>query len=221
MKLSELIALYRSDADDGVAPYLANDADLTIWLNEAVEEAAVRARLIFEDSDNSICVIPVTAGRKAYYLDELVCFVTKAWFTPTGSTETVELTLTDRFEQDRVHPGRRGLTQPPTELIVDDTTVTLGCIPEAAGSLRIDVYRLPNCPMKELTDAPEIAPVHHRHLVPWATHRAYSRPDSELQDLERAKVEIKRFETMFGLRPDAMQRRDFHANTPMHNKAYW
>ena len=54
MNLAALIAQFRADADDSVSPYLWPDASVKRWLNEAVAEAALRARLLHESSSTTI-----------------------------------------------------------------------------------------------------------------------------------------------------------------------
>lgn len=226
MELAELINLYRTDADDEVEPYLASDAEVTALLNEAEEEAAIRARLLLDSSTTAVCDIAVstgavTAGTRVYALHESVFEITRAAFIQTGSTTEYELYLTDRVEQDRAHPGWRSLVDIPRQLIVDDTKIELGCKPSVDGIIRIECYRTPLVKIEDsATDSPEINRVHHRHLVHWVLHRAYSRPDSEIFDPNRAALEEGRFTQHFGIRPDANNRRDVQANREHHNRAW-
>lgn len=219
MTLAELISQFRTDSDDVEAGGLSSDADITIWLNEAVEEAAIRASLIHEADNPAVCEISIDAGTSIYQLHDAVIDITRADFIPTGSTERVNLTLTDRVEQDRKRPNWRTTTDVPHELIQTDTGVRMGCIPSVSGLLVMECNRLPLAPMASDSDTPEIGRVHHRHLVHWALHRCYMRPDAEVHDPGRAAVALGEFERYFGLRPDADLRRSFQANTPMHNKA--
>ena len=68
MNLEQLIAQFRIDADDLVQPYLWPDEWVAPWLTEAVSEAAVRGRLIYEAADPAICEIAVTPGMATYPL---------------------------------------------------------------------------------------------------------------------------------------------------------
>ena len=54
MKRPELIALFRSRADDVAAPYLWSDLDAVAYLDDAHREAAIRARLIRDSSTPAI-----------------------------------------------------------------------------------------------------------------------------------------------------------------------
>ena len=221
MNLAELITQFRSDADDAVLPYLFDGADVTRWLNEAQDEAAVRARLIYEDSNPDICRIAVTAGTATYGLRPSVTEIALAWFVATGGTKRQPLTLIDRIELDRIRPDWRERIEAPEFVIQDDTSIRLGCIPEADGTIQLECYRLPSAAMEDDDDAPEIHRAHHPHLVNWALSRAYGRPNTETHDAERGAKALAAFTAVFGLRPDADMRRSSWNNQPQHNKAVW
>ena len=222
MKLSQLRTQFRSDADDVVAnPYLFADADVTMWLNEAETEAALRADLLHDSTTADVCEIAVVAGTSAYSLHAAVNRVTYATFTITDASCPTVLRLIDRIELDRIRPDWRTLQQPPEHLIVEAGKARLGCIPSDDGVLAIECYRAPLVAMAADDDVPEIMPASlHRHLVQWALHRAYSRPDTETYDAGRAKAALQEFEHFFGPRPDAAMKQAFEAR-PQFNKAWW
>lgn len=222
MTLAELIAQFRVDAEDSVAPYLFTDAVVTGFLNEAEEEAALRANLLHESSDPSVCEINVVAGTSTYPLHASVFAVTYATWTPSGSTERIELTLIDRIEADRTMGSDwRTRSKDPSSLIIEDTRLRLTCIPLRAGLLRIECYRAPLTQMIGSDDTPKINRAHHRHLVQWALHRGFSIPDKEVFDPGRAEIAEAKFTRQFGIRPDADMRRASQANRPLTNKAVW
>lgn len=221
MTLAELIALFRSDADDIVAnPYLWSDAELKGWANEAEQEAALRAKLLFDASTTAVCQIAIVAGTTSYPLHAKVHDVEHARIIDSAGNVT-RLTLTDRIELERVRPDWRYETRPPRALIRYDGRIEVDCIPDADYTLRLEVHRLPMEDMADNADTPEIAPIHHRHLVKWMLHRAYQRPDSETHDPERSAKAEQAFTKVFGRRPDANLRRDQQANRPQFNKAVW
>ena len=220
MTLAELRALFRVDADDEVIPYLWTDAQVTGWLNEAEEEAAERAGLIPEDFAPEVCVIAVTAGTASYTTHPAILDITRAAFTPTGG-DALDLYLIDRLELDRIKPDWRTSTEEPAYLIHDDTKARIVPTPTVAGVLSIECHRLPLSPMEDDEDSPEIARTHHRRLVHWALHRAFSKPDAEVFDETRAAIGEREFTRYFGIRPDAQTRKDTRANRPHHNKPVW
>lgn len=226
MTLSELVNQYRVDADDRVGPagsYHAETSMIQDWLDEAEEEACIRKRLLRETSNGAICTINVTTTAGSVYpLHSAVAWITRADFTPTGDTDPINLQLCDTVYLDRVRPNWRTTTENPNFLIVDDTSVQLGCIPEADGTLTLEVYRVPLDKMEDrASESPEIGRIHHRPLVHWALHRNYSRPDSEVYDPSRGDKELAAFTAYFGQRPDADMRRDQEVSRPQGNVAHF
>ena len=80
MTLAQLIAQFRREADDEVAPYLFSDAVVTDWLNEAVDEACVRSLLIKDWSTTAVCNIAITAGTSTYSTHPSIINITRAEF---------------------------------------------------------------------------------------------------------------------------------------------
>ena len=220
MTLDELIAQFRSDTDDLKPDYLSSDALVTQWLDEAQEEAAIRKSLLHESVNPAICQIAVLAGVRTYPLHPSVTLVDYAQFVATGSTRIVELTATDRLTLDKTRPGWRAETDEPCQYIQNDATIEFNCLPREAGLLTIEALRAPLLSLAD-SDAPEIGRAHHRHLVQWALHRCYSRPDAEVHDPKRAALALAEFTRYFGIRPDADLLRTHAANLPSHNRAYW
>lgn len=218
MSLDELIDAYRGDTNDRTEQPLVSKEDVVRYLNEAEEEACIRANLIFDQSTPAVCEIVVTAGISVYKLHAAVLNVNKAYFTPTGGTE-VELCIIDRLELDRRERGWRKKTETPRYLIQDDVRIQLGCIPESAGALRIECYRLPLRSIED-SDKPEIHRAHHGHLVKWVSYRAYATPDSELFDPARSARSLAEFEQHFGYHPGAQLKRNFETDTAMRNQVY-
>jgi hypothetical protein len=220
MTQEELIAIFRRDTDDLVAPYLSSDASIIQWLAEAEQEAAIRARLIHDVSTAAVCRINVISPTSTYNLHPAIIEMSRAAFTPAGSTTETELYLTDTVEQDRMFPGWRTTIDTPRQAIQTDTQLRLCCIPGNDGVIALEAYRLP---LSDPDDSwePEIAAIHHRHLVLWALYRCYSRPDEELFNQKKSDVALLDFTRVFGLRPETNMRRDSQANRPLFNKAVW
>ncbi len=222
MNLRELIASFRKDGGDEAAGYLWDDPTATRFLNEAEDEACIRQKLIREKSDTSICQIAVQAGLSTYDLDPHVIDVVYAGMTyassPTMTPYRLGKTTSDELDQYR--PQWRVLKCRPQNIICYDKSIELDCIPDAAYTINLEVFRLPNNPMSAMDDEPEINAVHHRHLVPWALHRAYSTQDGETENAGRAKKFEDQFDLYFGKRPDANNRRRQNASKPHRNRAW-
>lgn len=224
MNKSDLVKKYRIDAEDRVVPYFATTSMIVAWLNEAEEEAAIRAHLLREVSNPDLCEIAVTvAGGNTYPLHEAMVWITRAQFIPDGLTaaDACPLHLISHTEIDRVFPRWRTTTEQPRYLIVHDTTVQLGCLPLTDGLLQLEGCRVPLDKIEDRTsESPEINRAHHRHLVLWALYRNYSRPDSQVYDPGRAQKALDEFERMFGARPDGKLRRDIEQDRHHANRAW-
>lgn len=220
MTKEELIAIFRRDTDDLAARYLSSDTSIIQWLAEAEHEACIRARLIHDVSTPAVCRINVKAPSPTYKLHPAILDITRAAFTATGSTTEHVLYLTDTVEQDRRFPDWRTTVDTPRQAIQTDTQLRLCCIPGSDGVIALEAYRLPTSD-SDASWEPEISAVHHRHLIQWALHCCYSRPDVDVYDQKRAELALSRFTSVFGLRPETNMRRDAQANRPLFNKAVW
>ena len=221
MNLEQLIEQFRIDADDLVQPYLWPDDWVAPWLTEAVSEAAVRGRLLYEAANAAVCQIAVAANTATHDLHKSLFELVHLRFQATGATTSSVVTIKAREELDRIRPGWRDETGTPRHAIQDDTRITLVPRPELAGTLHIEGYRVPLKALENDTDKPELHEAHHRHLVHWALHRAFTKPDSETIDPTRAAAAEAAFTHYFGPSPDADLRRSTRHDEVQTNKAFW
>jgi len=221
MTLTQLIAAFRTDADDAAAPYLWSDTEVTGWLNEAQDEAAIRGKLIFESSDTQICNISVTALLGSVYATHAsIHEIVYASLTDSSGVVT-KLELKDRIELDRIKPDWRTCTDKPEYLIHQDKSIRLAGLINASYTVKLEVHRLPKAVLATGADVPEINSIHHATLVDWALYRAYLKPDSETLSPGKAQDALARFTDYFGERPNAQLRKDENANRQHVNKTYW
>lgn len=221
MNLEQLIAQFRIDAEDLVQPYLWLDEWVASWLTEAVSEAAVRGRLLYEASNPAVCQIAVAASAATHELHKSLFELVHLRFQATGAAASSVLSIKAREELDRIRPGWRDETGTPRHAIQDDTRITLVPRPEVAGTLHVEGYRVPLKPLANDTDKPEIHEAHHRHLVHWALHRAFSIPDTEAFDAARADRAEAAFTRYFGIAPDSDMRRQTREDVLHVNKVFW
>ena len=221
MNLEALLKQFRVDADDAVAPYRASDEAVTGWLNEAEQEACIRGRLLHESGNAAVCQVAVTAGAANYPLHESLYEIDYIALKLDGDTRHYPVKLLSREELDRTVPGWRERTGRPKYAIQGDTSIRLACTPDAAGTLLLEGYRLPLYPMQDTSDEPEINQAHHAQLVHWALHRAFSVPDSQTIDKDRAQLAEMAFARYFGLRPDSNLRRATRQDVERHNVVHW
>ena len=221
MNLEQLTAQFRVDADDLTEPHFWDAEWIATWLTEAQAEATIRKRLLYEASNPAVCQIAVLADTATHDLHKSLFELVHLRFQATGATTSSVLTIKAREELDRIRPGWRDETGTPRHAIQDDTRITLVPRPEVAGTLHVEGYRVPLKALENDTDKPEIHEAHHRHLVHWALHRAFSKPDSETIDPTRAATAEAAFTRYFGPSPDADLRRSTRHDEVQTNKAFW
>lgn len=224
MTLAQLIARYRTAAHDKAQPYFASDEEVTEWLNDAVREAAIRGRLIHESADPLVCRIAVEPDQSVYPLHAALYELTYLAVLPADGARPCGIRLISEEALDAARRDWRYGTGPSEFAIQGDKSLRLAPTPRTAGTLVVEGYRLPMTIM-ELADKdtaePEINESHHIHLVQWALFRAFSIPDSELLDPNRAALAEDEFTRYFGARPDSDLRRITREDVPHHVEAFW
>lgn len=218
MKLADLIRRFRTEANDKAQPYFWSDAEVTDWLNDAEEEAALRGRLIYEAANPDVCQIDIVAGQRVYPLHPAMVELSNLSFTAGPGERVYPVRLMSPEGIDRALPNWREQAGFDSGTrwcgwiiaIQSDRTLQIAPEPLIDGTLSMCGYRLPIAPM-EPEDAedvePEINAAHHRHLIQWALHKAFSIPDTEAFDASRAEIAENEFTRYFGLRPDSDLRR--------------
>lgn len=215
MTLEELIGHCRRDLDDMATPYLYSDEELTGWLNQAVLEAAIRARLIKDDArtNPALCALAVTAGAPDIAISDDIFVVRHAFIE--GAPRPLYRVTTKTL--DRLEPGWDQLVPAdiagePKYLVMDVSQGIVRLHPPSAtaGELHLRVWRKPTDAerMEVPTDEPAIRITDPETLKHWALRCAFLVKDSELYDTERAEQQEGIFEARFGPRPTehALQR---------------
>ncbi len=213
MNLGTLIENWWQDELDTVTPPMNSFENLARWFSEAEEEAAIRKNLlrVTEEFD----IVP---GDTEFEVPSGIFEIRTARIVEAG--QTYWLDPSDRYEQDRLFKNWRDTTSRPSAFIHDDNSLTLNRIVETAATLKLEAYRVPSAVMTTDSSEPEISSVHHRRLAAWVNYRAYSVPDADFMNMDKAAKGLADFEDYFGPRPNANYRRDNNANRPHSVKAY-
>lgn len=224
MTLQGLIAAFRVQANDKVEPYFWSDEEVTGYLNSAQKEAAIRARLIYEVVDADVCSISVIKDQPIYNLNPLIYELSHVAFKASGDTQIHKVSIISPEDMDkRCGNDWRERTGDPRFAVQADKWLRLAPMPDYDGLLLIEGYRAPK--LMDLADAdtaaPEISELHHEHLVNWALHKAFSIPDAELFDSEKANKAERDFTAYFGIRPDSDLRRITRADVQHHVESFW
>lgn len=327
--LQQLYAQFRVEAFDNSTPPLFTDAELKIWFNEAEVEAAIRMKLLRENSNPLLTQFDIKAGTMDYAVDARLFEIVYASMVYKTSNQMLPyiLAITSAEEMDGVMPFWRTLPYRPQGIIHYDTSIRVDHIPDTEYTIKTEGYRLPIATMDTIATAevlatgsftltagssgsvssvkvngldilgsavafitdltataaalvaqinlnqnkyvassvgttvtltdiatagslhngyavavtatgitattvaftggvdrvatsPEINGIHHRHLIKWALHRAYERPDAETFDPEKSVRALAQFEDYFGKRPDAAMRKRANASRPHRNLSY-
>lgn len=207
-------------AQDTTLPYLWQDEDIDDWLNEAQQEAAIRARLLRATpaSHPALCEYTLAAGETAITVpDQLYEISHQEW---AAGSERRPLKLVSREWMDTTMPGWRAMpAADPDYLVQDRQQLEVVPPPIADGSVLIEGYRLPE-PMGADDEEPGIPLAHHIHLVQWALHVGYLMPDADMFNAGKSQAAEAEFTRYFGARPDADLRADTR-NDETHRIVSW
>lgn len=203
---STLLAEYRRRADDGVEPYQLEDAQVYSFLSEGEREACLRGAPIFDASTAEVMTYAVIADQATITLDGRVLRVDHVQFESSAGGQPRTLCFTG-MDEIRSRCPVTSAVRPDYACHESRTSLRLYPAPTVAGTLTLDVYRLPLLDIEDGTDEPEIPLELHDGLVDWVLYRLYSTKDSENEDPARAQVALRDFTERFGERRTAAAQR--------------
>ena len=216
MNVAELEASYRSRFTDNVAQLHAlSSTDYLAYLNEAQDEACIRADLIF-DKSSSFCTIAVTSTASVYSIDSSIYAINYARLIDTDNISS-NLRLMTFTELDLVDPAWRESVDRPWAIQHYNNSIELADYPDSDYTLKLEVYRL----AKRLTgdtSIPEISSTLHSPLNYWVLYRMYNSPDEDVSNPRKGMENLIEFEKIFGTRPMAEHHKDKYSSRPHHNR---
>lgn len=216
MNVSELEAEYRARFADNVAQLHAlSSIDYLAYLNEAQDEACIRADLIF-DKSSSFCTISVTTANSVYALDRSIYAVRYARIFDASNVSS-KLILTTSEQLDVDWPDWRDAIDRPSYLLHYNNSVELVAFPDAAYTLKLETYRLGKR-MTGDTSVPEFSSTLHSPLNYWVLYRMYNSPDEDVSNPRKAMENLAEFEKLFGVRPSAEHHKDKFMSRPHRNR---
>ena len=132
-------------AQDTAKPYFWQDEDIDDWLNEALQEAAVRARLLRATpaTDGNLCEHGLAAGEATVTIPHSLFEISHQ--ARRQGDRTARLHLVSREWMDTTMPRWRD--EPagePAYLVQDANVLRLSPAPSIAGTLLLEGYRMPN-----------------------------------------------------------------------------
>ncbi len=219
MRVDDFIREFRETVDDCREPHFWSDEAIVRFLNEAVQEACERAKLI-EDRAVALATVP---GQSVYAL-------------PASTLQVKRCLLRDRQvfetsleELDCEWPGWETRAGHPRHFVFEPATgalpprIRLVSTPNTIDAISLSIYRGPLKPLSadRLNEAPEIPARYHTRLLDWMYHRAYFKQDAEAFDPNKAMQTLAFFEQAFGARPDANVQRKQRDRRPRVVRSCW
>ena len=218
MKVAEFITDFRADLVDNDTPPLWSDADIVRYLNDAVQEANVRAFLTEDRLTPAVCTVTLAPDVSTYQLHPSVFEIKRATLRGRPLDETSVEELDDEC------PGWENWKGSPRLFIFEQASgarpasIRLVRIPTQADTLSLTVYRGALNPLTAAngTAKPELPERFHERLKDWVYRCAYLKQDADAFDKSKAIEFEASFERSFGPRPDAnVQRKQRDKRPPI------
>lgn len=194
---SNLALLQDASESQDEANLLWSTEELTFYANEAANEVAIRTGGVRDSSS--------TAGLTSFAISD------DTWQTVDQRIRRVirvtwdgeKLEPISKSKLDEMLTGWQTDTGEPRYFIFDqaERLIRPYPTPTTAGTLKMEVVRLPTTLMSANSDEPEV-PVHQRaYMVYWMLHRAYLKNDADTKDDNQSAKFFALFESIFGTRP--------------------
>ncbi|CAN7366689.1 phage adaptor protein [Acidovorax sp. LjRoot117] len=218
MKVEDFFREFRDTVADHAEPPFWTSENIVRYLNEAVQEACERAKLIEDRLTPAVCSIALQPNVSTYPLHPSVFEIKRATLRGRPLDETsVE-------EMDDDCPGWENQKGLPRCFIFEQASgaqpanLRLVRMPTQADTVVLTVYRGALKPLRADLDMgrPEIPERFHERLMDWMLHRAYLKQDADAYDPEKSATSLALFVQAFGERPDAnVQRKQRDRRPPL------
>ena len=223
MQVKDFIRNFRTATGDEKDPPFWADEVIVGYLNEAVQEACERAKLIEERLNPQICSVQVVPGEATCALHASIFEIKRVTLQgrPLHETSTERLDMTQPgWELRKGRPcwflfeQANGVQSPRLRLVPTPVEVETIALTVFRGALK------PIDPC-DLNARPELHERFHLRLVDWMLHRAYLQQDAEIFNETKAATSLGQFEHAFGERPDANVQRKQRDHRPKVVRYRW
>ena len=218
MKVADFIDGFRSSVGDNEVPYFWSAEDIVRYLNEAVQEACERAKLIEDRRTPTVCSLTLQAGVSTYDLHPSVLEIKRLTLNGQKLDETSEEELDEDCPGWELQAGKPSCFIFEQAAGVQPPRVRFVRSPVSAGAVALTVFRGALKPLRADLDTakPEIHERFHERLMDWVLHRAYLKQDADTFDPGKAAQSLALFVQAFGERPDAnVQRKQRDRRPPV------
>ncbi len=223
MKVEDFISEFRATVGDAEVPHFWSSELIVRYLNEAVQEACERAKLIEDRLTPAVCSITLQANVSTYSLHPSVFEIKRLTFRGRPLDEASVEGL------DCDYPGWETRTGQPRYFVFEQASgtqpakVRLVPTPIQADTVALTVCRGALKPLSADIDTgkPEIPERFHERLMDWVLHRAYLKQDADTFDPSKAATSLALFVQAFGERPDANVQRKRRDKRPPLVRSNW
>ncbi|HUB92172.1 MAG TPA: hypothetical protein VMA74_20780 [Dyella sp.] len=223
MNLGHLRCAVRQILKDEVEPTLWSDEQINRYLNNAVREACLRARLLKDDhlSKPELCRYTVAPGNTVIRLRPEVLVARSGHL----GSERQKLWMVTAESMDRIYPQWEADVSCPGQagygiMDLSQKTIRLFPVPLAPDVLHLRVWRQPleSEEMRRDTDRPVIQLPDFEELKHWAVYECYQTREGEENLDTRAATHLATFEQRFGARPSLHEMARWADSPPRHRR---
>jgi hypothetical protein len=185
MNSSELLDLWRSEMGDTASPYLWSDTEAFSYMDDAQTMWCRKTDGIADASTAAVTQLAAVPGSDWLPLHPSVRRVRTAIRGDTG-LELDVIRQEDMPKRGWLFNGAQG---PVKALVIGQEAHKVRAYPVSneTVTLQLTVYRLPLVRITDDGDQEfEVDQEHHRHLMLWMKHLAYSKQDAEAFDRKKA-----------------------------------
>jgi len=216
MTIDDFINAFRTAVHDKADPPFWGSEEIVGFLNEAVQEACERAKLIEDRTTGAVCTLSVVTDQDTYPLHPSVLEIKRATIggrvmceTSVEAQDEVSMNWEQRSGRPRsfIFEPASGARAPQLRLLPK---------PSGPGTVSLTVYRGALKPLNACSkgESPEIPARFHTRLMHWMMYRAHLKQDADAFDTVKAGEHLALFEQAFGSRADANVQRKHRDRRP-------
>lgn len=191
MNLTDLVSTFRLDMADQVEPFLWSTPELQGYFDDAQKQLCRLTDGIGDARTPEVTQLVIEPDTSWVDLHPSILKIRGATRADDGRPVPV-INFEDMAPRGWRFTGQQGGVR---ALVIGEEAHAARVWPTSGEDVTINllVWRLPLAPLSEAEPELEIAEQHHRHLLLWAKHLAYSKPDADTYDKTKAAEFEQRF----------------------------
>lgn len=192
MNSSELLSLWRLEMGDTASPYLWSDEEGFSYIDDAQTMFCRKTDGIADASTPAVTQIAVVPNTDWVPLHPAITRIRTAYRADTGR----EIDVVNEEDMPKLGWYFNGAVGTVKALVIGQEAHKARVFSKSneTVTLQLSVFRLPLTPITDIGDQTlEVDREHHRHLMLWMKHLAYSKQDAEAFDRSKADEFEQRF----------------------------